>query len=347
MKNTKEIRIGNVLIGGKNKIAIQSMTNTDTKDIDATVSQIKRLEEAGCDIIRSAVYDVECAKMIPQIKSRINIPFVADIHFDYKIAVEAIKNGADKIRINPGNIGEDWKIREVVKAAKDYNIPIRVGGNTGSLSSDILKEYGISAASLVESAKRNVNVLEDMDFTDIVISLKSSNVMICKEAYEAMSEITDYPFHIGVTEAGTLEDSQIKSAIGIGSLLLNGIGDTVRVSISGDPVNEIYVAKKILKTCGCLDEGVDIISCPTCARCSLDIEKIATEIKEYTKDIKTPLKIAVMGCAVNGPGEAKDADFGVAGGGGEGLIFEKGNILKKVSQDKLAGELIKLIEKYR
>lgn len=330
MRNKREVKIGNVLIGKDHPIAVQSMTNTDTKDVKSTVAQIKALENAGCEIVRSAFYDVQCTEYIKDIKEEITIPLVADIHFDYKIAVNAIKNGIDKVRINPGNIGEEWKIREVVKAAKDYCVPIRVGGNTGSLPKDIEKQYGISAKSLVLSAQRNISVLEDMDFRNIVVSLKSSNVLICKEAYEMMDELCDYPLHLGVTEAGTILDAAIKSSAGLGALIMNDIGDTVRISVSGDPVSEIGVAKKLLKFCGKLNEGVEVVSCPTCARCSLDIESLSSKVSEYTKDIKKPLKIAVMGCAVNGPGEAKDADFGIAGGGGCGLIFEKGKVLKKV-----------------
>ena len=347
MRNKREVKIGNVTIGGENKIAVQSMTNTDTKDVKSTVAQINALEKAGCEIVRSAFYDVDCTNYIKDIKKGINIPLVADIHFDYKIALGAIKNGIDKIRINPGNIGEDWKIREVVKAANDFGVPIRVGGNTGSLPKDVLEKYGVCAKSLVLSAQRNIEILEDMNFRNIVVSLKSSDVLICREAYEIMNEKNDYPLHLGVTEAGTILDSAIKSSACLGALLMEDIGDTIRISVSGDPVSEIGVAKKLLKCCGKLSEGVEIVSCPTCARCTLDIETLAGKVADYTKDIKKPLKIAVMGCAVNGPGEAKNADFGVAGGGGNGLIFEKGKTLKKVPESELFDNLKELIEKYK
>lgn len=347
MRKTREIQIGNIRIGAGHPVAVQSMTNTQTKDVAATVQQILSMEAAGCDIVRSAVYDLECARLIPQIKRRIHIPFVADIHFDYRVAVEAIKNGADKVRINPGNIGGRERVREVVKAAKDYRVPIRVGGNTGSLPKDVAQEYGVSAKALFISAQRNIEMLEEMDFHDIVVSLKSSCVPVCVEAYRMMAEVSDYPLHVGITEAGTLQDASIKSAIGIGTLLMEGIGDTIRVSVTGDPLCEIPVAQKILKYCGKRQQGVEIISCPTCSRCTLDIEALADKLADYTADITKPLKIAVMGCAVNGPGEAKDADFGIAGGGGQGLIFEKGKTLKKVPEAELYAELIRLVDKYR
>jgi len=343
---TKEITIGNVKIGGTNPVAIQSMTNTDTKDVAATSSQIRSLQNAGCELARIAVYDMECAKAIPGIKKEISIPLIADIHFDYRIAIAAIEMGADKIRINPGNIGEKQKVMEVVRAAQDYGVPIRVGANSGSLPGDLQQHYGNSAQALVLSALRNIEMLEEAGFDNIVVSLKSSDVKICRDAYMQMSGSTAYPLHLGVTEAGTMLDASIKSSIGIGSLLLAGIGDTIRVSITGDPVREIAVAKKILKYCGLRREGVDIISCPTCARCSLDIEKLADQVAEYTLGVDKPLSIAVMGCAVNGPGEAKEADLGVAGGSGYGLLFSHGEVLKKVPEADLMDELRKLIDDF-
>ncbi len=344
MRNTKEILIGNVKIGGANPIAIQSMTNTDTRNADATVRQIIDLEAAGCEIVRISAYDMECAEKIPEIKKGIHIPLVCDVHFDHRIAVECIRRGADKIRINPGNIGGKKEILEVVGAAADYGVPIRVGANSGSLPKDILQEYGNTANALVLAAMRNIETLAETGFNDIVVSLKSSDVKTCRDAYTKISRMTEFPLHLGVTEAGTYIDASIKSAIGIGALLLDGIGDTIRVSVTGDPVREIGIAKKILKFCGLRNEGVEIISCPTCARCTLDIEKLAGQIAEYTKNLPGPLKIAVMGCAVNGPGEAREVDFGVAGGGGMGLVFSHGNVLKKVPEEELFHELKKLID---
>ena len=345
-KTTKEVAIGSVKIGGGNPVAIQSMTNTDTKDTGATVRQILDLEAAGCEIVRCAVYDLECAKVIPEIKKGIHIPLVADIHFDYKIAVASIKNGADKIRINPGNIGGKKEILEVVRAAMDYNVPIRVGANSGSLPRDLLGQYGNTSQALVQGAVRNIEILGGAGFENIVVSLKSSDVKICRDAYTQISAMTAYPLHLGVTEAGTYTDASIKSAIGIGALLLNGIGDTIRVSITGDPVREIGVAKKILQFCGERKDGVEIVSCPTCARCTLDIEKLAEQVAEYTRNLAGPLKIAVMGCAVNGPGEAREADLGVAGGGGCGVLFSHGEIIKKVDEKELMDDLKKLIDQF-
>lgn len=344
---TKVISIGAVRIGGGNPISIQSMTNTDTKDVAATVSQIHALEDAGCEIIRCAVYDMECADALSEIKKAIRIPLVADIHFDHRIAIAAIKNGADKVRINPGNIGGKKEILEVVKAACDYGVPIRVGANAGSLPKDILDKHGNTARALVAGAMRNIEILEEAGFDKIVVSLKSSDARICRDAYQRMSELTGYPLHLGVTEAGTYIDASIKSAIGLGALLLDGIGDTMRVSITGDPVREIGVAKKILRFCGERKEGAEIISCPTCARCTLDIEKLADQVSEYTKNITKPVKIAVMGCAVNGPGEAREADAGIAGGGGYGVLFSRGAVLKKVREEDLFEELKILIDQLR
>ena len=343
-KYTKKIAIGNVRIGGGNPIAIQSMTCTDTKDVQATAAQIHELEEAGCEIVRCAVYDLECTKALPAIKRAIHIPLVADVHFDHRIAVAAIEMGADKIRINPGNIGGKKEILEVVRAASDYGIPIRVGANTGSLPKDIFDEYGNTAEALVRAAMRNIEILRETGFERIVVSLKSSDARICRDAYKQISERVDYPLHLGVTEAGTYMDATVKSAVGLGALILDGIGDTIRVSITGDPVREIGVAKKILRFCDERREGVEIISCPTCARCSLDIEKLAEQVSEYTSGIEKPIKIAVMGCAVNGPGEAREADAGVAGGNGTGVLFSKGAVIKKVPEKDLFEELKQLID---
>ena len=344
MVNTKEILIGNMKIGGGNPVAIQSMTNTDTKDAPATIRQINDLAAAGCEIVRISVYDMECTAKLPEIKKGIGLPLVCDIHFDHRIAVESIRRGADKIRINPGNIGGKKEILEVVRAATDYGVPIRVGANSGSLPKDILKEHGNTAHALVLAAMRNIETLAETGFENIVLSLKSSDVKTCRDAYTQISKMTEFPLHLGVTEAGTYIDASIKSAIGIGALLLDGIGDTIRVSVTGDPVREIEIARKILRFCGVRNEGVEIISCPTCARCTLDIEKLAQQVAGYTKTLTRPLKIAVMGCAVNGPGEAREADLGVAGGGGMGIVFSHGNIIKKVPEEELFSELKKLID---
>jgi len=341
-KKTKEIKIGSVRIGGENPIAIQSMTNTDTRDVKKTVHQIKELESVGCDIVRVAVLDVVAAKAIEEIKKEIDIPIVADIHFDYRLALEAIKHGADKIRINPGNIGGDDKLKAVVDAAKDAGIPIRVGVNSGSLERDILNKYGgVTADGIVESALKSVSLLEKCGFYDIVVSLKTTNVPLTIESYKIISEKIDYPLHVGITEAGTIFSGTIKSAVGIGTLLYLGIGDTIRVSLTGNPIEEVRVGKQILKSLGLLKGGVEIISCPTCGRTKIDLIELAQKVEKATANIKQDIKVAVMGCAVNGPGEAKEADIGIAGGIGEGLIFKKGKIIKKVSEDKLFDEFIK------
>lgn len=341
---TKEVKIGNVVIGGGRPILIQSMTNTDTKDVRGTVAQIRALEEAGCEIIRCAVPDAESAAALKKIKDSISIPLVADIHFDAQAAIAAIENGADKIRINPGNIGGKEKIAAVVNAAKAAHIPIRVGANAGSLSRDILQKHdGPTAGALIESVLENIRTLERMKFDDIVVSIKSSNVSVCVEAYREIAKLVDYPLHLGVTEAGTYHMAVIKSAIAMGALILDGIGDTLRVSVTGDPVQEVYAARDILKSCGARKSGVEIISCPTCGRCTIDIEKIADSIERFTQNIKTPLKIAVMGCAVNGPGEARKADIGIAGGRGEGLLFAHGEIIKKVDEFDILPELRRMI----
>ncbi len=344
-KATKKIKVGNLFVGGDAPVTIQSMANTDTRKIDETVRQINELEKAGCEIIRVAVPDMEAATAIYSIKNKINIPLVADIHFDYKLALKSIESGVDALRINPGNIGSEAKIKEVVTAAKDRNIPIRVGVNTGSIERDILDKYGRSSEALVESALRHVNILEKFGFYDIVISVKSSDVMENIISYRMLSEKTDYPLHLGVTEAGTIFSGTIKSSIGIGCLLCEGIGDTIRVSLTDNPVEEVKVAKEILKACGIRKMGIEIVSCPTCGRTNIDLISLAKKAEEALKDINKPIKVAIMGCAVNGPGEAREADIGIAGGIGEGLIFKKGEILRKVSEDKLLEELIKEIEK--
>ena len=337
---TKSVKVGNLILGGNDNIYIQSMTTTKTKHIEATVNQILELEKAGCDIIRAAIPDKEALKLIPAIKDKINIPLVADIHFDYRLAVESVAAGIDKIRINPGNIGDKDRVKAVVDACKSKNIPIRIGVNSGSLEKEILGKYGSpTPEALVESALGHVKILNECDFDDIVISIKSSNVNNVIGAYRLLSQKCDYPLHLGVTEAGTERGSLIKSSIGIGSLLLDGIGDTIRVSITDTPIKEVYAGFDILKALELRVETPRIVSCPTCGRTKIDLVSLATEIEEAVKDIKKPIKIAVMGCAVNGPGEAKEADIGVAGGNGEGLIF------KKVNEKDIVTELLKEIEK--
>ncbi|MEZ0537312.1 flavodoxin-dependent (E)-4-hydroxy-3-methylbut-2-enyl-diphosphate synthase [Caldicellulosiruptoraceae bacterium PP1] len=337
---TKEIKIGNRYIGGNNKILIQSMTNTKTIDIDKTVEQIKILEENGCDIIRVAVPDNNSAKAIEKIKESITIPIVADIHFDYKLAIESIRYGADKIRINPGNIGGEEKVAEIVKEAKRYNIPIRVGANSGSLPKWILQKYGSpTPEAIVEAALEQVALLEKYDFDNIVISVKSSDIKKTIESYRILSTKTKYPLHLGLTEAGTFLTGTIKSSIAIGSLLLDGIGDTIRVSLTDDPLKEVIVAKEILKSIN-LRKGVNIISCPTCARCRVNLTQIASEVEKRLSNIDENLNVAIMGCAVNGPGEAKEADIGIACGDKEGLLFIKGEIKEKIPENKIVDKLI-------
>ena len=341
----REINIGGVKIGGNNPVAIQSMCNTDTRNVKATVEQIKRLEDAGCEIIRIAVPDMTAAEAVGEIKKSINIPLVVDIHFDYRLALECMKNGADKVRINPGNIGDSERVKKVVDMAKECQIPIRIGVNGGSLSKPLLKKYGgVTADALVESAMEHVAILDELNFRDIVVSIKVSDVPTMLAAYRKFNKISDIPLHIGVTEAGTLRSGTIKSAIGIGALLSEGIGDTMRVSLTADPVEEIYAAFDILKVLGLRKQGAMLVSCPTCGRTQIDLIKIASEVEKRISNIKTPLKVAVMGCAVNGPGEAREADIGIAGGNGEGLIFKKGEILRKVPQEMLVDELMKEIE---
>ncbi|MCX7695622.1 MAG: flavodoxin-dependent (E)-4-hydroxy-3-methylbut-2-enyl-diphosphate synthase [Caloramator sp.] len=345
-RNTKKIKVGNIFVGGDSPISVQSMTNTDTRDVIKTVEQIKRLQKEGCEIIRVAVPDFEAADAIKEIVKQIDIPLVADIHFDYRLAIKSVENGANALRINPGNIGSETRIKEVVDAAKFYAVPIRVGVNSGSLEKDILEKYKRPCPeALVESAMRNVEILEKYGFTDIVISVKSSNVKETVESYRLLSKNTDYPLHLGVTEAGTIYSGTVKSSIGIGALLLDGIGDTIRVSLTDDPVEEIKLGKEILQACGVRRFGVEIISCPTCGRTSIDLIGLAKKVEEELKNINKPIKVAVMGCVVNGPGEAKEADIGIAGGIKEALIFKKGKIIKKVSEENIISELIEEINK--
>ena len=347
-KNTRKIMVGNVQIGGQDKVVIQSMCNTKTKDIESTVAQILQLEKAGCEIIRVACLDIEDAKSIKEIKEKIHIPIVADIHFDYKIALEAIKSGVDKIRINPGNIGNEEKVKKVVDACKEKQIPIRIGVNAGSLEKDLLEKYGKpTAKAMVESAKRHVDILERLNFYDIAISLKASNLDLCIEAYEEAANTFDYPLHLGITEAGTEFSGTIKSSIGLGVMLREGIGDTIRVSLSDDPIKEIKVAKEILKDCNLYNSSPTLVACPTCGRTQIDLIPIAKEVEAFLQTIKSDITVAVMGCAVNGPGEAREADIGIAGGIKEGLLFKKGQIIKKVKQDEivevLKEEIMKMI----
>lgn len=336
-EKTKVIHIGNQVIGGGHPILIQSMTNTKTEDVDATVAQILALEKAGCDIVRSTANTQEAAKAFAKIKKQIHIPIVADIHFDYKLAIMAMENGADKIRINPGNIGGKDKIKEVVAAAKHYGVPIRIGVNSGSLERNLVEKYqGVTAEGIVESALDKVHILENCGFEDIVISIKSSDVLMCVKAHELIADKTNYPLHVGITEAGTLTRGNIKSSVGLGLILHQGIGDTIRVSLTGDPVNEIVTAKLILKTLGLRTGGIEVVSCPTCGRTSIDLIGLANQVENLVADYEhLNIKVAVMGCIVNGPGEAKEADLGIAGGNGEGLLIKKGEIVKKIPENQL------------
>lgn len=334
--NTKVIHIGNKIIGGGNPIMIQSMTNTRTEDVAATVAQIKRLEAAGCDIIRCTVPTLEAAKAVAEIKKEITIPLVADIHFDYKMAIAAIENGADKIRINPGNIGSKEKVAEVVKAAKERNIPIRVGVNSGSLEKELVEKYhGVTAEGIVESALDKVGIIEDLGYDNMVVSIKSSDVLMCVKAHEILAAKTNYPLHVGITESGTVTSGNIKSSIGLGIILHEGIGDTIRVSLTGDPAEEIKSAKLILRTLGLRKGGIEVVSCPTCGRTRIDLISLATQVENMVENIPLDIKVAVMGCVVNGPGEAKEADIGIAGGIGEGLLIKKGEIIRKVPEEQL------------
>ena len=345
-KKTREVNIGGVKIGGDNPIAIQSMCNTDTRNVEETVKQIKELENAGCEIIRVAVPDMQAAEAIKDIKRQIDIPLVADIHFDYRLALKAIDGGIDKIRINPGNIGSEDRVKQVADMAKKNGIPIRVGVNSGSLEKHLVEKYGgVTPEGLVESALGHVRLLEKYDYYDTVISIKASNVPFSVEVYELLSETVDYPLHVGITEAGTVWGGTVKSAVGIGAILSRGIGDTIRVSLTGNPVEEIYAAKEILKDMNLRKFGVEFVSCPTCGRTSIDLISIANEVESKVKNIDKNIKVAVMGCAVNGPGEAREADIGIAGGHGEGLIFRKGEIIRKVPENMLVDELMKEIEK--
>ena len=344
---TKKIQIGDRVIGGGNPVLIQSMTNTRTEDVKATVEQINRLAAAGCDIIRCAVPDAEAARAIREIKKEIRIPLVADIHFDYRLAVEAIENGADKIRINPGNIGGEDRVRTVVAAARERNVPIRVGVNSGSLEKDLVEKYhGVTAEGLVESALEKTGMIEDMGYDNLVISIKSSDVLMCARAHELIAARTKYPLHVGITEAGTLLAGNIKSAVGLGLILSKGIGDTIRVSLTGDPLEEVKSAKLILKTLGLRRGGIEVVSCPTCGRTQIDLIKLANQVEDMVADIPLDLKVAVMGCVVNGPGEAREADIGIAGGKGEGLLIKKGKAVKKVPEDQLLAVLRQELENW-
>ena len=341
---TRKIMVGNVQIGGQNRVVIQSMCNTKTKDVDETVKQILELEKAGCEIIRVACLDMEDAKAIRQIKEKIHIPIVADIHFDYKIALQAIESGVDKVRINPGNIGSKDRVKAVVDKCKEKNIPIRIGVNGGSLEKDLLEKYGKpTAKAMVESAKRHIDILEELDFHDYLLSLKASNLDLCIEAYEEAAKTFKCPLHLGITESGTEFSGTIKSSIGLGYMLRNGIGDTIRVSLSDDPVKEIKVAKEILKDCNLYRNLPTLVACPTCGRTQIDLIPIAMEMEEFLQTIDSNITVAVMGCAVNGPGEAREADIGIAGGIKEGLLFKKGEIIRKIPQDQIVEELKKEI----
>lgn len=335
-KSTREVRIGDVVIGGNHPIAIQSMTNTKTQDVEGTVAQILQLERAGCQIIRSTVPDMEAAKALQEIKKQIHIPLVADIHFDYRLAIAAMENGADKIRINPGNIGSAERVKAVVDCARERNIPIRVGVNSGSLEKELVEKYhGVTAEGIVESALDKVKMIEDFGYDNLVISIKSSDVMMCVKAHELISKQTDYPLHVGITESGTIISGNIKSSIGLALILNQGIGDTIRVSLTGDPVEEIKSAKLILKTLGLRNGGIEIVSCPTCGRTSLDLISLANKVETMVAEFPLNIKVAVMGCVVNGPGEAKEADLGICGGKQEGLIIRRGEVIKKVPEAEL------------
>lgn len=339
-ENTKVIQIGDKVIGGGNAVLIQSMTNTRTDDVEATVKQIQALTKAGCDIIRCAVPDMKAALAIKEIKQHITIPLVADIHFDYRLAIAAIENGADKIRINPGNIGSIEKVKAVVEKAKEKNIPIRVGVNSGSLEKELLEKYkGVTAKGIVESALNKVKIIEDLKYDNLVISIKSSDVLMCVKAHELIAQKTNYPLHVGITESGTILSGNIKSSVGLGIILHQGIGDTIRVSLTSDPLEEIKTAKLILKTLGLRKGGIEVVSCPTCGRTKIDLIQLANDVENMVADIPLDIKVAVMGCAVNGPGEAREADIGIAGGIGVGLLIKHGEIIKKVPEEELLSTL--------
>ena len=344
-KKTRMVKVGNVVMGGNSPIVIQSMCNTDTRDVEKTVKQILELEQVGCQVVRVAVPDMAAAEAVGEIKKRISIPLVADIHFDYKLALKVMDLGIDKVRINPGNIGEESRIQAVVEKAKQKQIPIRIGVNSGSLEKDLIQKYGgVTPEGLVESALRHVRILEKYQFYDIVVSIKASNVPFSVQAYTLLSQKIDYPIHVGITEAGTVYSGTVKSAVGIGAILLQGIGDTIRVSLTGNPVEEIKAAKEILKSVGMLEQGIELISCPTCGRTQIDLISIANEVEKKCKALNKKLKVAVMGCVVNGPGEAREADIGIAGGKGEGLLFKKGEIIRKIPENELVEQLMKEIE---
>ncbi len=346
-EHTRVIQIGDRVIGGGNPILIQSMTNTRTEDVKATVEQIHKLEKAGCEIIRCTVPTMEAAQAIREIKKQISIPLVADIHFDYKLAIAAIENGADKIRINPGNIGGKDKVAAVVGAAKERNIPIRVGVNSGSLEKELVEKYhGVTAQGIVESALDKVHMIEELGYENLVISIKSSDVMMCVKAHEVLAQKTDYPLHVGITESGTIISGNIKSSIGLALILNQGIGDTIRVSLTGDPVEEIKSARIILRTLGLRKGGIEVVSCPTCGRTKIDLIGLANQVENMVAEFPLDIKVAVMGCAVNGPGEAKEADIGIAGGIGEGLLIKKGEIIRKIPEDQLLTELRRELENW-
>jgi (E)-4-hydroxy-3-methylbut-2-enyl-diphosphate synthase len=349
-KETKSVKVGKVTIGGGAPIVVQSMTNTDTRDIVSTLKQINSLAQAGCEVVRLAVLDQEAAQALKEISLQSNLPVIADIHFDYQLALLAIEQGVHGLRLNPGNIGARWKVQEVIRACKEREIPIRIGVNAGSLEKEILEKYqGVTAEGLVESALRHIRLLEEEGYDKIKVSLKASNVPLMLKAYRQMSKTVDYPLHIGVTEAGTVRSGVVKSAVGIGSLLSEGIGDTLRVSLTGDPVQEIPIALEILRVLGLRERGVDLISCPTCGRTQVNLAELAEKVEEklsHLPPLDRPLKVAVMGCAVNGPGEAREADFGIAGGKGMGLLFRKGEIIARLSEEELLPALLQEIENY-
>lgn len=345
-RKTKKIKVGNTFIGGDSPITVQSMLNKPAHDIEASVKQAVELEKAGCQIIRGAIPDMEAVKLIPALKQAVSVPIVADIHFDYRLAIEAVAAGVDKVRINPGNIGSDDRVKAVVKVCREKNVPIRIGVNSGSVEKEILAKYGApTPEAMVESAMYHASLLERFDFDDIVISIKSSNVENMIRSYETAAEKCSYPLHLGVTEAGTERMGLIKSGAGIGSLLMHGIGDTIRVSLTADPVREVYAGLDILKALGIRTDGVQIVSCPTCGRTKIDLIRVANEVEEALKDCRKPLKVAVMGCVVNGPGEAKEADIGIAGGDGCAVLIKKGEIIRKINEENIVSELLAEIDK--